>query len=114
MTHGPAQTAYSALPPKGQTRFLAILAHEITVWARNAYPEIEKDREAAVSRLRAFNELQHKVGGQLIPVLEDDPKRYPDDVFVDILFDIARQASCEKQLAQEFEDLRAALLRVEA
>src|SRR5712692_11675932 len=100
MTLEKAQKAYSALPPKGQARFLAILAHEVTIWAREAYPQLVKDRETVASRLRAFNELQHRLAGHLLHLLEEDPKRYPDAVLVAILFEMAQPAGCEAQLGK--------------
>jgi ketosteroid isomerase-like protein len=111
MTLEQAQRAFAALAPGGQARFLALLAHDTTVWARSSYPELLEDSRLVMERLRACNELQHRVTAQLAHLLEQDPRRYPDDVLVAILFEMGRPAGCEGQLTQTFQDLHAAYLR---
>ena len=111
MTLEQAQQAYAALPPERQARFLASLAHDITVWARDSYPQLLHDTALVVERLRAINELQHRVTAHIAHLLNENELRYPDDVFVAILFDFARAAACESKLAETFEQLHAAYLR---
>ncbi len=111
MTVQQAQKAYAALPPGGQARFLATLAHDLTIWARDAYPQLLPDTTLVVERLRVINELQHRVTAHLAHLLEEDPRRYPDDVLVAILFDFAGPAACESRLAETFQELHAAYLR---
>jgi len=45
-----------------------------------------------VGKLRAFNEIQHKIMSQVIPMLMNNPNRYPDEVFFSILHEIAQDA----------------------
>ena len=111
MTLDQAQQAYTALPAASQARFLAKLAYELTVWARSAYPELLPDSNLIIQRLRAGNELQHRVTAQLAHVLNQKPERYPDEVLVAILFDFASPAGCERELTLMFQDLHAAYLR---
>jgi hypothetical protein len=110
MTLEECQQTFSVLPAAGQARFLATLAFDLTVWTRSAYPELLTDTNQIIGRLRAGNELQHRVTGHLCHILNQNTKRYPDDVFVAILFDLARPAGCERELTQIFQELHAAML----
>ena len=38
-------------------------------------------------KLRAFNEAQNRIAGQLVRLLTSNEHRYPDDVFANILAD---------------------------
>src|SRR5947208_10996417 len=104
MTLEQAQAAYGALPPKGQARFLADLAHDVTFWTRYAYPGAEGPA-GDTERLRGSNELLHRLTEQLRDLLAQDRGRYPDDVFVTILFERARPAGCEERLTGVFQEL---------
>jgi len=111
MTVQQAQQAYAALPPERQARFLATMAYDITVWARESYPQLLQDTAMVVERLRAINELEHRITAHIAHLLNENPQRYPDDVFVAILFDFAGQANCESRLAEVFAELSAAYVR---
>ncbi|HYT95068.1 MAG TPA: hypothetical protein VEL76_40500 [Gemmataceae bacterium] len=111
MTLVEAQQAFAGLPVAGQARFLGILAAEATVWARSAYPEMLPDPTQVIARLRQSNEFQHRIANQLAHLLANDTARYPDDVFVAILFDYAQGAGCEDELTRTFQELHAAYLR---
>jgi hypothetical protein len=106
-----AITAYSALSAKNQARFLARLAHEMTVWGRDAYKVLTADDAVSAELLTGYNELQHKISAHLMHLLEDNNLRYPDDVFINILFDMAPAARCEGKLAGVFDDLYGSYLR---
>ena len=83
-------------------RVLSLLAHNLTVCARSAYlPEVSDD--LARQRLRGLNELLHVVTSQLMHMVSDDAKRYPDDVFMDILFEQAQMNHSERDLLQAFQ-----------
>ena len=76
---------YLALDRKEQMLMLAKLADRLTLMARDTY-----DLEGGVAdnvRLRAFNEAQHRILAQLLGLLTADERRYPDDVFANILVD---------------------------
>ena len=83
-------------------RLLARLAHEITICAREAYAG-GMEAEAALQMLRAYNEVQHRVASQLRHLLTDDPHRYPDGAFVDILLEWARSGDCEPQVIRALQ-----------
>ena len=76
---------YAAAGRQGQVEFLAWLADRLTVHARDTY---NGDGGVADStRLRAFNEAQHRVNGQLFAMVTGNERRYPDAVFGHILAD---------------------------
>ena len=82
--------------------FLSFFAHEITISARGAYPEqVEQNDE--IGRLVTFNELQHNITSQMAHMLAKDEKRYPDQVFIDILFSKAGTGNCESDLVGAFD-----------
>ena len=84
MTIEEAIAAYSHLTSDQQVRVIARYAHELTVIARGTYvPGTENIADPY--RLRMLNEVQHRVTGHLRHLLENDPKRYPDDVIVRII-----------------------------
>jgi hypothetical protein len=69
-----------------KVRFLLRLAHELTLVARESY---EPGTEALThpARVRAVNEIQHRILAFLIALVEDDPRRYPDDVLLAIILE---------------------------
>lgn len=104
------KVSYSTFSYDGKTSLLSVLALEITIRARGAYPE-ETDEKIDPKKLVGFNEIQHTIMGQLVKMLVKDEARYPDDVFLDILYEKAEDSSCEKDL---FIALETAIDRVRA
>src|SRR5262245_65251332 len=86
--------AYSALSRENKVRFLSRIAHELTGRARDAYETTTSDPQKTAQLLTAYNELGHKIIGEMIHHLEAHHFRYPDDVFVRIIFDMAEPAEC--------------------
>ena len=76
---------YLALDRQEQILMLAKLADRLTIVARDTYDL--QDGVADAVRLRACNEAQHRILAQLLRLLTDDARRYPDDVFANILVD---------------------------
>jgi len=76
---------YLALNRQQQVLMLAKLADRLTIVARDTY-DLQGGVADAV-RLRAVNEAQHRISAQLLRLLTDDARRYPDDVFANILVD---------------------------
>jgi hypothetical protein len=101
MTREEAKAAFVPLQAEQRLRVLALLAHNVTVAARTAYPGQVEDRLIA-AKLRAFNEVLHTITGQLMHLLARDANGYPDDLFVDALFERAQQGNCGKDLADAF------------
>jgi hypothetical protein len=93
---------FVAMPSERKLRVLALWAHNLTVCARSTYsPEVVDD--VARKRLRTFNEILHTLTGQLLHLVSNDLGRYPDEVFIDILFEKAQSEGCEAELCRAFE-----------
>jgi hypothetical protein len=76
---------YVAMDTQAQRVFLVKLACQLTLVGRDTY-----DTFGAVNdpvRLRAVNEAQHRVLSQLLKLLTGDERRYPDEVFANIVVD---------------------------
>ena len=97
------QRIFLKLSPPQQARVLAQLALNLTVCARAAYPGQIEDSQAA-TKLRAFNELQHTITGRLAHLTAEDDRRYPDDVFLDVLFEKSEMGQCQSNLLWAFEN----------
>src|SRR5436305_1788080 len=101
MTPKEVKDAFVAMQPDQQLRVLVLLAHNITIAARTAYPGQAEEQRVA-GKLRALNEVLHTITGQLMHLIEEDPNRYSDDVFMDALFERAQQGECGSDLAEAF------------
>ena|SRR5277367_1764715 len=77
---------YAALAVRSQTLLLAKLGARLTLLARGETYD-QHGGVADSARLRAFNEAQHRILGQLVRLLTADERRYPDDVFANVLVD---------------------------
>jgi hypothetical protein len=96
------KSSFLALSTERKTHFLSSLAHQITVCARGVYPE-QKPEAKTVEKLSTFNEMQHIISGHLRNMLAGDEKRYPDEVFLNILLEEAEIGGCESELAIAFD-----------
>ena len=101
MTQEEVKQAFVGMQPEQQQRLLALLALNVTVAARTAYPG-QVEEHLVAGKLRAFNEVLHTIAGQLLHLMDEDPNRYPDDVFLDALFERAQQGDCGRDLADAF------------
>ncbi len=104
-----AQAIFRKLSLQHQVYTLAMLAYRSTLWAREFYPQLVQDRSEVVERLRAFNELQHQLSQHMVHLLYLEDNRYPDDVFISILFEITEQTGCYLGLVAFFEELPSLL-----
>jgi hypothetical protein len=82
---------------------LAGLAHEMTVVGRSFYSDSPQGQVVPSDVMIALNELQHQITGQQWHLADEDEERYPDDVFVNILFDRAANPRVEKDFLRSFE-----------
>jgi hypothetical protein len=94
-----ARTTFSALSPQRKLQVACLLAHNLTVAARGWYPG-ETDDNKSARKLRVFNELLHTVSAKLMALASGDPHRFPDQGFLDVLFEKAQQDRCENDLLQ--------------
>ncbi len=76
---------YAAMDIQHQLIFLARLAHRLTLVGRETYNDHGDIADS--EKLRSINEAQHRISGQQLKMLTDDERRYPDDVFANILID---------------------------
>jgi hypothetical protein len=96
-----AAAFFSALGPDEKASFLALLAHELTVVARDTY-EVGGEGLTNPARMRAVNEVQHRLMSFLVALLSGDPRRYPDDILVRIVLENPGDAVLQRQLAAAF------------
>ena len=96
-----ASKTFSAQSPQQQAILLARLSWELTLVGRDAY-EVGTEGLTDPARLRAVNELQHQITQFLRAVLEGDPQRYPDEVFLHIIFESSTDAPLRSQLDGAF------------
>jgi hypothetical protein len=75
---------FSRLSHSQKIKFLATLYFELTIVAREAY-DLEGPALTHPRLLRSCNEIQHRIAGVMLALLNDDPNRYPDDVFVQVV-----------------------------
>jgi hypothetical protein len=76
---------YAALDTSSRILLLAKLGNWLTLMGQDTY-----DSEGGVAnaaRLRAFNEPENRIFAQLVQLLAADDRRYPYDVFANILTD---------------------------
>src|SRR5256885_16509032 len=84
---------YTSLSQHDKALFLAALAHDLTVAARDTYVP-GTDAIANPMRLRAFNELLHRVSSHQRDILADAADRFPDDVFFEMLIARRNDVQC--------------------
>lgn len=87
---------------EAQLRLLARFGHNFTVAARGTYVP-QTDQVHAPSRLRAINEIQHRVLGHIYALLLDSKQRYPDDTMVSIMLEHDDQ-QLREQAAWAFDE----------
>ena len=82
---------------------LSIVIHNLTVSARTYY---SKNDNFAPIELYTFNEIIHCISSQLSHFISKENERYPDDVFIDILFESVnyRNTDCANDLDRAFNE----------
>ena len=106
MTQREIVSAYAELSPEEQSRTLAKLSSELTLAVRGQYsaaPQLVWSGQG--SPVGMFNELQHKISDQLVALLQARSERYPDDVFVNILFDMSDYNGWANGFARVFTEI---------
>jgi hypothetical protein len=93
---------YTGMNKDRKIRFLTYLSYEITVWLRGTYSN-GSDVNSEDSKLMGANELQHHISSQLGHHLDDDVKRYPDDVFLGILSEKAAHYGISSELQHSLD-----------
>ena len=83
---------------------LTLLLHKLTIASRFVYSERHND-PASIEKLYTLNELQHRVAGRMMRILDRDLTS--DELFVDSLFAVARQGDCLNGLLLAITDTLA-------
>lgn len=78
----PAMEPYLLLSAANKRRFLVSFIHNMSISIREYYLA---DPEAAVEKFRKWNELLHRIAGNLGAMLRGSKERYPDDVLVEMI-----------------------------
>ena len=94
---------YTAKLDSVQALFLSALAHRLTIDARSAYG-VEGDTVDNPGQLRKVNELMHRILGQQFKLMRNDTERYPDDIFIRMLFEGASDCGFGEIIGSRFEE----------
>ena len=92
-----------SLSRKDKVCAFARLCHDLTVVARDTYGSGTEVKDAG--RLRALNELQHRMTGFLLALIDEDTDRCPDRSVAAMFFTKREDAHLEKLLAFVFEGI---------
>jgi hypothetical protein len=96
---------FEELDDQGKTGLLMRLALQVSIFARDTYavgsPGVENPES-----LREFNELLHKILGQMNKYSSCSSERYPDDIFLSIMLEKCQEVGCGEQVKKVIiEDL---------
>jgi hypothetical protein len=93
--------ALVSLTPEMKVRIVAMLCHELTIVARESYGEGTEVR--VPHRLRAVNEIEHRMTGFLIDLLERGGSDCAHDAIVKFFFSDREDRHLQSLLAFSFE-----------
>lgn len=77
---------YAPITREKKGVFLSVIAYELTISARMHYEPTDSHLRQV---LIGINELQHHLSAEARHLIEDEEKRYPDDVLARILMEKA-------------------------
>jgi hypothetical protein len=97
---------YSKIAKDEREVFLVRVIFELTLRARDAY---SGSPSAAISKLRAMNEVQHRLSAHLMHLLDDRDERYPDGTLWEIVSEIAATGGCDHDLDVAFAAASSAI-----
>jgi hypothetical protein len=104
MTANEARAAYLSLPADQRRFVVALLGHNLTIDARAAGAESGQiPDQLVIKRLLGLNELQHTVTAKLMNMASGTSQSFPDEAFLDVLFETAELRKCEGALVQAFQ-----------
>ena len=102
MTAEQAKQAVAEMSSQRQQYVLSLWAHNLTTFARAAYPGLLPESRSA-AKLRAFNELQHTLTSQLMHLAAGDRDRATEDALLEVLLEKAQESGCQRELLQAFQ-----------
>ncbi len=97
----PAQM-FSRLSTNDKIRFLSRFGWELTVVSRDA-DEPRTEESTFPSRLRAINEIQHRILSHLYSLASDCSERYPEDVLIAILLEAGEDPVLNEKVQRAFD-----------
>src|SRR5687768_42812 len=100
---------YAGLSDEQKMLLLPLLSHQLTISARGSYPG-QVPPEITNRHLVTYNEIQHQVSSMVDSLMNDSTKRYPDDVFMNIIIEKAKSGGCEQGLQWAFESALSYIL----
>ena len=91
---------YSGLNEHTQATTLTRLLFHFTLMGRDTY-SVGTDGVNDAVALRKCSEAQHRIASQLLSLLLSDSRRYPDDVFANIVVDQFKTLGVSPSLARK-------------
>lgn len=101
MDNASAQAEFLGLPREEQIETLIRLCHELTIVARDTY-EVGGSGLVHPARLRRINEVQHRICGQILALLRNDPHRYPNVVLMGMISEHDDDPELQRQFQRAF------------
>jgi hypothetical protein len=101
-------SAFLALTQQEKIETLVRLAHELTIVGRDTY-QVGAAGLSQPARLRAINEVQHRVSSHVLALLRNEAARYPDEVLIKIILEHDDDPVLQRQVQQAFDRVLAQL-----
>ena len=95
------QLWFSSATREQQIRWLSRLLFQISIFARDTY-EVGTDNLMDPARMRRFNELIHRVSLHLVAFVDDDPKRFSDEIFFQFLAEALQEVGLRRSDVLKF------------
>jgi len=89
------------LSEQAKIEALVRLAWELAVVGRDAY-EPGTNRLTHPTRLRAINEIQHRISAHVLAMLRGDERRYPDVVLARMILEEDNDPVLQDEIARAF------------
>jgi hypothetical protein len=99
-------STFAAFIAQEKIETLVRLIHELTILARDTYQSGTLDL-AHPARLRAINEVQHRISAHVLALLRNDAGRYPDEVLVNIILEHDDNQEMRRQIGEAFSRVLA-------
>jgi hypothetical protein len=93
---------FSSLSTNDKIRFLSRLGWELTVTGRDSY-EPQTEELTHPGRLRAINEIQHRILDHVYSLASEISERYPDDVLIAIILEESGDRTLNEQVQYAFD-----------
>lgn len=88
---------FSQLPSLQQARLLCSLGGRLTVTARDVHVPMEAGEDSR-RKAAAYNQIMHKIFGQVGHLLENSEQRFPDEVLIRSISAVADENGLMREL----------------